>query len=202
MTFKLPLKLRRELWAAGFGGIDSALRFAAVELDLFMMCTGFDYERDGDDGERHFANYLAWSDTALGGVHRAVTSAGNQALIAEWGAVSQHPVRAAMRDARNQALKGRTSVVSREVIVDLGDSGRLVGRRLTTLPGAVLGEYPVFGTAADYLLWIRDDALPLLRRAVGLGATKQDARGLEDMTFPNEDPWSPRASFEIERLLE
>ena len=79
-AFELRLNLRRELCGAGFHDIDSALRSAAVELDVWFI-SGRLHAPVASDGEaRHYAQFLAWADTVAVGITRAIRGTG----IANW----------------------------------------------------------------------------------------------------------------------
>ena len=192
---------RTVLWQHGFGGVESALRWAAVELQLFFLSRSPDLVQDGDDGARHYANFLAWCDSALGGIDRGVKKSGDFELLRRWHDLTDHPVRKLMRDARNEALKARREVVGDEFAADLGDGGFLTAHRF----GAALGEgwedAPVYGTSRDYLFWIQNAALPLLFEAVQLGTVGIDDRDIGEMPFPDADPWTCDLAFDLQSIL-
>ena len=166
--FEFPRSHRQLLWSHGFGGVEAALRWAAVELDLYLLSRPFDIDHDGDDGDRHYANLLAWCDSALVGIDRGIRRSADAHLFRRWRALADHPLRELMRQARNDALKGRREVVGDEVIADFGSEGFLIAQRFGHSFGDRWSDEPVLGTSYDYLFWIRDAALPLLFAAIEL----------------------------------
>ena len=195
---RLPLEQRRTMWKAGYGGIESAIRYAAVELELFLVCHGTDFEFDADDGQRHYANFLAWADSAMVGIDAAVRAAHDQALADSWRELAKHPLRMLMRDSRNVALKGRNEVVGWEYTGDLGDEGWLLEMRFGPAFGSEWADAPVFGTSDDYLHWILEAAVPLLEKAITLGSAGSDSG---EMSYPNADPWTPTDAVDLQRLM-
>jgi len=190
--FELPLELRRTLWTAGFAGIDCAMRHAAVELDIYLIAHVMDMECDTDEADRHFTNFLAWTDTVLVGIDAAIRSTGDHELRTQWARLSDDPVRALMRECRNFGLKRRREVIGVEVIADMGADGYLLAPAFQV--GLNKGEWfdmPVLGTGSDYWNWIKTDAIPLLLAAIEKGCTRQDDRTETEMPFAQYPEWVP-----------
>jgi hypothetical protein len=172
-----------------------------VELDLYMLLHVADLEHDTDEAERHYTNFLTWSDTTLVGIDRAVKSSGDAALIRRWDELGRSPLRELMRRARNSGLKGREGIVGWEYVDEFADGGYVIEQQFqidTLLPG----HSPVLGTSADFLIWIHDEALPILAATIDLGAARQDTRGVSEMPYSTVDPWTTRESLELISLLE
>ena len=191
--------VRRRLWAAGFGGVDAAFRYSAVEFELFALSTHADLELDGDDSDRHYANFLAWSDTIFVGVNEAIRTAASSSIKARWETVANDPLRRVMRQARHEALKGRREVVGWEFWADLGDAGYVLQQRLR---GDDSDVFPLLGRSEDYLVWIRDEIFPLLFLAIDAGAHPQDDRTAADMPYPRVQTWTPSSSLDVRSLVD
>lgn len=193
----LPLELREKLWNSGFAGIESALRYAHIELALSEMSTAADFTSGGDDVGRHLANFLAWSDSVLVGIDKAVRSTGDQRLIERWRQLQTFPLRQLMRKCRNDALKGREVIVGIRKVLDLGPEGALLHQRFARPEYGTWDEGLVGGTAHDYLSWVGQAALPLLFEATSAGAKRQDPRSAAEMPHREIDPWTADAAFDV-----
>ena len=197
--FALPLELRQDLCRAGFHGVDAALRAAAVELDCWKFLDGLHMEAWSDGGFRHYTNFLAWSETTAGGIHRAIKSTGDQSLKARWDDLWDEPMRQQFHTLRNEALKARQDVAPWRVHHGEGTL-KLYRGFDKRWPGDVTGQ------STAYLCWLRDTAIPLLLEAIDL-----DARGdvivdgefpIEDqMPFPHTDPWTTASDPEVAALI-
>jgi hypothetical protein len=157
------------------------------------MAHVMDMERDTDEAERHFTNFLAWSDSVLVGIDAAVRSTGDHQLRTQWRELHNDPIRAMMRECRNVGLKGRREVVGIEVVADMGAEGFLLAPVFQV--GAKKGDWfsmPVFGTGSDYWNWIKTDAIPILFAAIEKGCSRQDDRVESEMPYPEYPTWEPR----------
>ena len=196
----LPRTARESLWDAGFAGIESALRWAAVEMELLLAAGSLDFEFWGDDGDRHFANFVAWCDSVLVGVDKAVKQTGDLALTEEWKAQASTSLRKHMRRMRNKSLKGREEVIPYRILSDYGDRGALYARRFLGSGDTEWTDAPLLGTCYDYLDWIETKALPFLAAAVRRGCIGPDPRRSDSLPFPLWDPWTPRAALELRAI--
>lgn len=200
MTFSLPRATREDLYVARFSDIDAALRFAAVELDLSFSAAHIHWG-SGSDGEiRHFTQFLVWASSALVGIDEGVRKPGNQALISRWGELGRHPLRVQFKGLRDEALKERVDAAPWQV--EVADHKVSMFRTLKDQPRGVSPR----DAAVDYLLWIRDKALPLLFEAIALGsqgsAEPPDAEipmG-QQIRFWDRDPWTSDADPELQAL--
>lgn len=199
MTFELQRSLRETLWNRGLSGIESALRYAAVELDRFMLSTESDLDLEGDDAHRHFVKFLAWSDSALVGVNEVVRRAGDQTLMRQWEGI-ENPLRRRMHSDRNLALKGRAQVIAWEELFATPGGATFRTRRFLNSEASGWEE-PVIGTCYDYLVWIRDVALPLALNASRSLKSAQMQGARTGMPYPESDPWTTRTAWEIRLLM-
>jgi hypothetical protein len=188
----LNLDLRSRLVRAGFAGIEAALRHSASELALHLVTSGGDQWYPGDDGARHYANYLAWADSVLVGIAAAMRPVSDTDVKERWDGLWTDAERQRMRKLRNDALKGRQVVVSWHTLAEMGESGRLLLPHFAGEEPALIHPqgHDVLGSSLDYWRWIRDTAIPIL-----LDATQHGARPESDpnapVPFPQFDPWNP-----------
>jgi len=170
-------------------------------LRLFLLSRSPDFDSDGDDGDRHFANFLAWCDSVLVGIDRGIKKASDSTLARRWEDLRADPLRELMRNARNDALKGRREVMGDEVVADFGADGFLIAQRFGHSLGEAWSDAPVLGTCHDYLAWIQRRALPLLFEAVQLGSVGDDDRDAGQMPFPSAGPWTCDLAFDIRSVM-
>jgi hypothetical protein len=174
--FSLPRATREPLWRARFGNIDTALRFAAIELEL-ASSTARLHSATGSDGEaRHFAQFLVWASSARGAINEAVRRVGNADLSRRWAALATDAEPSLFKELRDQS--------THEVVNPAPWQVEITGETILmfqTLRGQPRGT-PPHDAAEDYLVWIRDKALPFLFEAIEL-----DARG----TFEEVDDEFP-----------
>lgn len=198
-AFELSLKTRRDLCGAGFQDVDAALRAAAVEMDLWCWFDSTHLSVASDGGFRHYTNFLAWADTTAVGINRGINRTGDQSLIERWRALDKESIRQEFRSRRNESLKDRRDVAPWQEIP--AGEGKLLFRSFDGhFPGDVIGQ------STDYLLWLRDEALPLLLEAIQLGSRGDtpicgDMTLEEQMAFPDTDPWTTRADPEFAVLI-
>ena len=175
------------------------MRAAAVELDFWTFVERLHWGARSDGAFRHYANFLAWTDTTAIGINRAIQRSGDQALIARWSDLGDEPIRKQFRKLRNQALKDRRDVAPWRARVQ-GD--------IVTLFRSFDGSWPdeVVGRSTDYLLWLRDAAFPLLLEAISRGARGDTLLDSEfpladQMAFPHTDPWTTASDPEFAILM-
>ncbi len=200
MRFEMPKLLRQRLWESGLSGVESALRYAAIEFDLYLLSTNPDLELLGDDGHRHFANFLAWSDTTLAGIDAAVKKTGDQSLMRRWTSL-ENPTRARMHADRNDALKGRHHVLQWETVWTSSDGSYAQTPRFSSSPSSGWDE-PVIGTCTDYLCWIRDVALLLALEASASPSSSLSEDDLSAIPSPDADPWTTHVAWEVRFALD
>lgn len=199
----LDLATRQRLWAAGWGGLDSSLRFAAVELELWLMGRRIDRGTGSDGEQRHFTNFLAWAETTFSGADAAIKQPGDQALILQWDALRDAEFRQTFRRLRNIALKERTDVAPLTPLYH-AEGGVMLANVLLSDESWT----PVYGTADDYLVWIREEILPIVDRAIELGsrgpspAIDEDFPLSDQMPFGDLEVWTTRSDPEIALLLD
>ncbi|MDE2670367.1 MAG: hypothetical protein OXI51_12000 [Chloroflexota bacterium] len=197
--FELLLETRQLLCGAGFHDVDGALRAAAVELDSWQSLDGLHTKAWSDGSFRHYTNFLAWADTTAVGIDKGVKSSGDNSLIQRWRDLESQPIRQRFKILRNRALKGRDDVASWHADF-VGDTLRMFRSFDGSWPGDVESQ------SAEYLLWLRDTALPLLVEAISLGATgkamlEPEVPLSDQMPFPDIDPWTPSADPELAALM-
>lgn len=200
-TFSLNLDLRRELWSAGYGRIDQALRSAAVELDFWFFGKARHWQIGSDGDTRHFTQFLMWSDSAVVSIARVVRSTGNQHLIARVEALEDEGLRPLFRRLRNETVHELLDGAPWEV--EVVEDNILIMQQVLHGAGR---ELPAYGTAQDYLSWIRDRALPLLSVAIARGARGSQRPDLDidiggQMPFGFTPAWTAREDPEFRLVL-
>ena len=203
-SFELSLAAREKLWVSGWGEIDAALRFAAVDRELWSIGAKVHWLNDSDGEQRHFTNFLSWADAALAGIDRAIKRAGESVLLTRWDALGTVPLRREMRELRNLALKDRRDVAPRSIVAR-GDGGWSTNRQVDPAPRT--GDPAAVALSQDYLVWIRSEPFELACLAIDAGSLGpnpplQELPIHKQMPFPKSDPWTVIDDPEFRAIFE
>ncbi|MBM4414917.1 MAG: hypothetical protein FJ035_01300 [Chloroflexi bacterium] len=174
-----------------------------MELELWFIGPPIHWDAASDGEQRHFTNFLTWSDTALVGADRAIRQRSDHCLIDQWQALTRHDIRQAIGRLRDVALKERRDVAPWTPLFR-GDRSSVAFTQ--KLDGFEI-EIPAYGTAEDYLGWILGEAVPLVVEAIEHGARgptslDPDLPVEEQMPFSRSNPWSAHLDPELRRLIE